>query len=182
MPAFACRRGVPYGQEDADIVCPAILEVVAQCGGAMDKDDIVAAARSRNSPLHAYVFNKTRDEAAEAYYRSQANKLLKSFDVVWVQGGQQRRSPLVYYVELLVHEDEDEAPGDQRRNRRRRRAWVTATTALEDPAYQQQILAKMEQDLAEYQRRYEEFACLLDFRTRFGRVFRSICRLFEDAA
>jgi len=183
VPQFACKRGVPFTQEDADIIGPAVLEVVDECGGVMDKDDIVAAARRRNSPLHPYVFNKTQREAANAYYRGQANKLIQSFEVIWTQGGEQRRADLVYYVELVQPEDdEEEEVGSRRRNRSRRRGYVSATTAMDDEAYQQQILTQMEQELDEYRRRYEEFTHLLDFRTRFGRIFRSICNLFEDAA
>jgi len=182
VPQFACKRGVPYEQADADIVGPAVLEVVRECGGAIDKDDILAAARDRNSPLHQYIFNKSQRDAAEAYYRRQAGKLMRSFEVTWTQGGQPRRADLLYYVELVQPADENDTVGGGRHNRTRRRGHVTVDTVMDDSAYQQQILARMQQDLAVYQRRYEEFTHIVDFSTNFGRVFRGICRLFEDTA
>ena len=182
MPQFACKRGVPYEQADADIVGPAVLAVVQECGGAVDKDDILEAARHRGSPLHQYIFNKTQREAADAYYRSQAAKLMRSFEVTWTQGGSPRRADLLYYVELVDPEDDHDSLGSNRQNSSRRRGYVTVETVMDDSAYQQQILAQMQQDLSEYRRRYEEFTHLIDFRTRFGRIFQSICRLFEDAA
>jgi hypothetical protein len=189
LPEFAPKNGVPYSQGDAAIVCPALLEIIQACGGACDKDDVVAAARNRSSPLHKYVFDKSQKEAAEAHYREQAAKLLRSFEVTWVCNGEEQRADLVYYVVTRQPDEDDEDDedtaeteevGGRRRNRNRRRSYVTAATVLEDPAYQQQVLAKMQEELAGYRRRYKEFAQVVDSRTRFGRVFRSICRLFEE--
>ena len=187
MPEFSPKKGVPYSKADAENVCPAILAVMQECGGACDKDDILAAARRRGSPLRPYVFNKPQGEAAEYYYREQAAKLLRSFEVVFVSGRRRRRVDLVYYVELVQPETaEGEEPaevvGSRRRNRNRKCAFVDASAVLEDPAYQQQVLAAMQQELAAFRSRYEEFAELVDFRTRFGRIFRSICEMFDEAA
>lgn len=182
MPDFAPKNGVPYSQEDADTVGPALLEVIQECGGAADKDDVLAAARRRGSPLRKYVIDRPLKEAAEAHYREQAAKLLRSFEVVWTSGGRRQRADLVYYVELVAGEDDEEEVGGRRRNRSRRKAYVPTTTVMDNQAYQEQILAEMQEELAAYQNRYEEFAYLVDFRTRFGRAFRAICRMFDDAA
>jgi hypothetical protein len=181
MPEFAPKHGVPYTQEDAEVVCPAILKVIEGCEGVVNKVDLVAAARRRGSPLRPYVFNKKTADAAEAYYRSQAGKLLRSFEVTWVQDKQPRSADLVTYVVLLPTEDDDEEDRDEeRRAKSVKKGYVSTTTMLAEEKYQQQVVANMQQDMANLHRDYEDFKHLIDFRTKYGRVFKSICKLFGE--
>lgn len=182
MPRFEAKAGTPYTETDAAIVGPAILDVIRECGGAVNKEDIVAAARHPESPLHAYVFNKTQAEAAEAYYRNQGGKLLRSFQVVWQQNGEERRADLTYYVTLVnpeEAEDDEPLPG-MLRQVVRERGHIAVVTMMERPHFQEQQMAKLQTELATLQRKMSEFEHLIDFSSNFGRAYASIRRWLES--
>lgn len=53
------------------------LEAIRRRHGKLTPALVVEEARSESSPLHSMVFNKTVDEAAEAYYLDRAQRLIQ---------------------------------------------------------------------------------------------------------
>jgi hypothetical protein len=51
--------------------------------GRLTADLVVAAARPKRHPLHKMVFDRSVDEAAEAWYREKARDLIRSVRVVY---------------------------------------------------------------------------------------------------
>lgn len=189
MPSYRPKEGTPYTEEDAQVVVPELMRLARQNGGELTKTIVKEAARSRRSPLHRYVFNDDVETAAEKWYNLVAGRLLRSFEVVWRQGGQETTCNLMEYVvsvrsEATVPPDEDDEMLVRPGTGHRPRVYVPATTVMDNTpqgqAYQQQLLARAEQDLEAWRRRYAKIENLVDFRTRFGRTFRRICELFPE--
>lgn len=59
------------------------LQKVYDEHGYLNPRLLVDLARAEDHPLHAAVFNKTADEAAEAYYLGRAHSLIRSVKVVY---------------------------------------------------------------------------------------------------
>lgn len=52
--------------------------------GHLTRQMVVEAARPENSPLHAAVFDRGAEEAAEAYYLERAGQLIRKCRVIYV--------------------------------------------------------------------------------------------------
>lgn len=79
------------------------LQAIYDQHGTLTPELVVEAARPDNSPLHAYVFDKPPDQAAEAYYRERAHRLIQRVDVLFTSSNGETRRVRAFHA---VHSTE----------------------------------------------------------------------------
>lgn len=187
MPHYQPKVGVPFRQEDADVICPELVRLAKEHGGELTKQELKEAARAKRSPLHRYVFSDDVEAAAEKWYNHKAGALLRSFEVVWMQDRKEHCANLMEYVIVNPEEDSEEDEEEdleemevRPRSRSGRKAYVPVTEVMTNENYQQQLLRRAEETLEQWRHRFAKLENLVDFRTRFGRTYRNICNLFPE--
>ena len=59
------------------------LEAIYEKYGELTPEHVVAEARDENHPLHAHVFDRSPSDAAEAWYRHRAHRLIQRVTVTY---------------------------------------------------------------------------------------------------
>lgn len=168
-------RGSGLSDKDAKIIGPEIVRLEKH--GQSTTRGVYEAARDKQSPLHRYVFDCSRKDAADRYYLTRAGHLLRSVQIevrVAKEPGAEpmpRRMRAFYPVALDDVEDEEAKP---------ERHYVSIQTVLESRDYSAQVWREGLRYLQLFRSRFRELDDV------FGPVLRAIdeteARLAEDAA
>lgn len=127
------------------------LEQIEAERGELTTEDVVAAARPADSPLHDY-FEWRETQAAAKYRLEQARRVIQRYRVEFISPKQITRS-VRGYASVKRTDDGGE-----------RRVFVSVRTALADEDLHSQILADLRRDVNALRRKYahlEEFAEIL---------------------
>ena len=127
------------------------LEQIEAERGELTTEDVVAAARPADSPLHDY-FEWRETQAAAKYRLEQARRVIQRDRVEFISPKQITRS-VRGYASVKRTDDGGE-----------RRVFVSVRTALADEDLHSQILADLRRDVNALRRKYahlEEFAEIL---------------------
>lgn len=118
------------------------LQAIYDETGRLTPADVVEAARPKGHPLHTVVFNKTRGDAAEAYYLERAAELIRKVRITYKhEEGEPPRS-VRGWVSL---------PGEDGQS------YQPARKVAEDPIARRVVLAQMEREWKTLKDRYGEF-------------------------
>lgn len=109
---------------------------------------VVEAARPKNSPLHAAVFDKSVKDAAEAYYIERAHELIQSYKVTYRQAGDGDPGLRVRKWHAIPTEDGH--------------VYKSAEDIAEDPVATAVLLQAMEREWKALQARYGRFVEFLE--------------------
>jgi len=152
------RSASPYLSNVSPQVVGEELEKVREQGGGMIfPRAVIDHARPSDSPLHScFEWNDT--EAAEKFRIVQARGVIKSVEIVEIQG-KPLPSPIVANVSVTRRAV---VPGDPRI-----RYYESTPLALQDPELRDQVLQKALRELESWRERYDAF-------TEFSLVFGSI--------
>lgn len=115
--------------------------------GVLTGEIVKEAARPQNHPFHSFIFDKEQGEAADAYYLSRANQLVRTFEIEFIGNGgptKVRRYASVKRPDLSqrVYEDVNEI--------------------AEDPLRRQMLVNQMRRDWATFQARYSHMVEYLE--------------------
>jgi hypothetical protein len=117
------------------------LRLLEQQYGHLTAELVVEAARPEDSDLHPYIFDRTPEAAAEAWWLHRAQELIQSIRVRYEKSDGQievRR-----YVSVV-----DERYG---------RVYKDAEEVVQDPITRELVLREMRRDVAAMQQRYQNF-------------------------
>lgn len=118
------------------------LLAIRQEYGRLTPDTVLQAARPRNHPLHARVFDRAPRDAAEAWYRHRAHELIQEVRISYRKPGQPTTSVRAFYAV-------PDAEGY---------AYQPAEEVADDPLTRAIVLRDMERDWKQLRSRYERFA------------------------
>lgn len=121
--------------------------------GRLTPELVVEAARPKGSPLHAYVFDRTPKEAAEAWYRHRAHELITSVKIT-VREAAEGNPPLRVRA---WHAVRSEGPDSY--------TYESAEKVATDPFIRQLVLRDMEREWRSLYGRYQSFAEFLELVT-----------------
>lgn len=117
------------------------LQKIYDGKGTLTPDLVVAAARSKDHPLHLHVFDREPTEAAEAWYRDRAHELIQSVKI--------------------VYRDDDAGPRSVRAFQAIRSesgyAYEPTEKVLHDPLLAKLVMMDMEREWLQLRKRYEQF-------------------------
>ena len=121
-----------------------------------DAPGVMRAARRSKGALHAFVFDRTREKAAEAYYIERAEYLLRTLvEVHEVDDGKGGEAVTVeiraYEAVRIEHDDKPEG----------RMTYVPTREALSDPELRAQVMNRLDSTIAEAQRTAKNYSYLV---------------------
>lgn len=119
------------------------LQAIYDQHGKLTPELVVDEARSKDSPLHASVFDRTKGEAAEAWYRHRAHELIKSVKVVYLEGTDKDPALSVRAFHAVNREDGY--------------SYEPVGKVAHDPFTRQILLRDMEREWKQLLARYEQF-------------------------
>lgn len=118
------------------------LQAIYDEHGCLTADLVVETARPEDHPLHGLVFDRPSEEAAEAWYRDRAHRLIQRVKITYrkseesepqrIRAFHAMRSPTGYTYE-------------------------PAEKVAEDPLMRQVLIREMERDWRAFKARYEHF-------------------------
>jgi hypothetical protein len=120
-------------------------------GGKLTPADVLAAAKSKSSPLHG-AFEWSDGKAAQQFRLQQAQYLIRSIEITVVQAKNKKASNVRAFVS--VKRDKD-------------RSYMSTAHAMSDAELREQVLQQAWQELQDWRRRYETLS-------EFSKVFAAI--------
>lgn len=118
------------------------LETIYRERGRLTPDIVVNEARPDNHPLHAVVFDRPPDQAAESWYRQRAHELIQSVKITYAR---EDKPPLTVRAYHAVRDGEGFA-------------FRSTDDILADPLLTKMLLADMKREWLTLRQRYEHFA------------------------
>lgn len=120
-----------------------LLQGIYDRSGYLTPELVVEAARPKDSPLHKAIFDRSPNEAAEAWYRERAGELIRK-------------------VKIKSVRDDDSVPADVRayysvHDSNRGFIYEPAEKVAQDPFLRQLVLRDMEREFKSLERKYVEF-------------------------
>lgn len=157
---FEWRRsgggGVNLAGHDPQVVGDELERLKQANGGKLFPSDVVEAAHSETSPLHAF-FEWDDSDAARKYRLAQARSVLK-VTVISKVGSRQLAEPVSQFVNVSKRDiSEDGRPGGVVRY------YESTPVAMADPDLHDQVIQKALREIDSWQKRYrayEEFDCV----------------------
>lgn len=116
------------------------LQAIYTKHGKLTPELVVEEARAEDSPLHATVFDRPANEAAEAWYRHRAQELIQSVKIKYRNGD--REVPIRYFVSV-------ERDGGH--------VYMPAEEVAQDELVTEIVLRTMEREWKQLQSRYGHF-------------------------
>jgi hypothetical protein len=96
------------------------LQAIYDQHGKLTPELVVEEARAKSHPLHAAVFDRTKGEAAEAWYRHKAHELIRRVKVVYKDADEEsQKSVRAFHAikgdgpESFVYEPAERIVGDE---------------------------------------------------------------------
>lgn len=126
------------------------LQTIYDAHGRLTPDLIVETARPVDHPLHARVFDRPPNQAAEAWYRSRAHELIQSCRITYRSSDNQPRD--VRAFQALRGEDPDNG-GFQ---------YEPVEDIIADPFKRELLMREMEREWRALKSRYDRLAEFVD--------------------
>lgn len=121
------------------------LQSIYDQHGRLTPGLVVDEARDRKHPLHPLVFDRSKAEAAEAWYRHRAHHLITTATITYTDGDDQPKSMRAF---LAVKTENPENGGF---------AYEPAEKVARDPRTREMALREMERDWQRLKARWSEF-------------------------
>lgn len=148
--------------EDADAVGHRLEALREQYKGELTPADVVADARSRNSPLHCF-FEWSDTKAADAYRLQQARGLIRAVVAVVVSAGTPAQR-----MQAFVHVNDPGAPH-----------YRSVDHAMSQERTRDMVLMQAFKEFRAWQKRYEHLAELADLFTAGTKLLERLPQLRE---
>ena len=157
MPKYMARAGSPFSDSDAAEIGPELERLAHE--GASSVEDIVAYARSTDTPLRRHLgMERPLEELAEAYYRQRA-RLMAGSIVIRVRTESGYRDVRAFHS-VTVSVADTEPPVRSR--------YVTVAQVRGNAAMAEQVVERARRELEAWRQRYGDYVEV------FGGVFDAI--------
>jgi hypothetical protein len=146
---YAWKPGTAIAALDAQTAGERLEAIRVTHGGFLTPAQVVADARTDDSPLHP-VFEWVDARAAERWREEQASYLIRHITVVVERQGAEDDSPPIF-ARAFVSVQFDDPEGDEPTQ-----AYTAISVALQDGAMREQVVQRAYSELQAWRRRYAD--------------------------
>lgn len=158
---YIAEASGPYSHKDARIIGPVLQALAEQ--GAVTTRDVVDAARSENSPLHAY-FEWEDKIAADNWRLETARAMLKSIRVRYIENDQPKEARAFQVTKTRAYETEP-------------REYRSFQVLSGDSAFAAQMMENAVDDLVRWRARYAPYT---EMWMKFGDCFQGVVNQIDE--
>lgn len=153
MTTYYAVPGSGLTDKDAAVIGPEVARLEKR--GASRVHDVLTAARDRQSPLHRYVFDCSRSDAADRYYLHNAGHVVRSIQVEVVTRRKPDSEPVPHRMRAFypVHRDDASSEEDDGRERH----YVSISTVLRSVDYSTQVWREGLRYLQLFRSRFKDY-------------------------
>lgn len=119
------------------------LQAIYDKHGHLDPELVVETARPKGHPLHERVFDRTKADAAETYYRDRAHRLIQSVKIVVREATEDEKERKIRRYHAVLSDAG--------------MVYKSAEDVAADPFMRQLVLRDMEREWRQLLARYEQF-------------------------
>lgn len=127
------------------------LQAIYDQHGRLTPELVVQAARPKDHPLHAHVFDRAQKDAAEAWYRSRAHELIQSVTIVYREDPDGTKHRIRAFHATRTEQGH---------------AYEPVERVASEPFLREMVLRDMEREWKQLQARYGNFTEFLEMVTQ----------------